>query len=101
MFPRMTAIGALLIDPEAGIDECEIPIRIGRVAFIDRVFVSADHLSVEPRVAGEFGMRPDPCRRTGRELRGARGGDLRRVTLPGGTKEWEVIAISYPGGDKP
>jgi len=36
-----------------------------------------------------------------RALRGSRVGDLRRVTLPGGTKEWEVIAISYPGGDKP
>lgn len=32
-----------------------------------------------------------------RALRGAAVGDLRRVTLPGGTKEWEVIAISYPG----
>ena len=32
-----------------------------------------------------------------RALRGAAVGDLRRVTLPSGTKEWEVIAISYPG----
>jgi transcription elongation factor GreB len=31
-----------------------------------------------------------------RALRGARVGDLRTVTLPGGAKEWEVIAISYP-----
>jgi transcription elongation factor GreB len=31
-----------------------------------------------------------------RALRGARIGDLRRVHLPGGEKEWEVIAISYP-----
>ena len=31
-----------------------------------------------------------------RALRGAAVGDLRRVTLPGGTKEWEVLAISYP-----
>jgi len=30
-----------------------------------------------------------------RALRGARVGDLRRVALPGGTKEWEVIAISW------
>ena len=29
-------------------------------------------------------------------LRGAAVGDLRRVTLPGGEKEWEVVAISYP-----
>ena len=29
-------------------------------------------------------------------LRGAAPGDLRRVTLPGGEKEWEVVAISYP-----
>ncbi|MGB7655128.1 MAG: GreA/GreB family elongation factor [Novosphingobium sp.] len=29
-------------------------------------------------------------------LRGAGLGDLRRVTLPGGEKEWEVIAITYP-----
>ncbi len=31
-----------------------------------------------------------------RALRGARVGDLRRVTLPGGEREYEVIAISYP-----
>jgi transcription elongation factor GreB len=29
-------------------------------------------------------------------LRGARVGDLRRVTLPGGEREYEVIAITYP-----
>ena len=32
-----------------------------------------------------------------RALRGAAIGDLRTVTLPGGTKEWEVLAIAYPG----
>lgn len=31
-----------------------------------------------------------------RALRGAAVGDLRRVALPAGTKEWEVMAISYP-----
>lgn len=31
-----------------------------------------------------------------RALRGSRVGDLRRVQLPGGQKEWEVIAIGYP-----
>ena len=31
-----------------------------------------------------------------RALRGAAVGDLRRVTLPGGEKEWEVIAVAYP-----
>lgn len=31
-----------------------------------------------------------------RALRGAAIGDLRRVRLPAGEKEWEVIAISYP-----
>lgn len=31
-----------------------------------------------------------------RALRGAAVGDLRRVHLPGGEKEWEVLAISYP-----
>jgi transcription elongation factor GreB len=31
-----------------------------------------------------------------RALRGAGIGDLRRVTLPGGEKEWEVVAITYP-----
>ena len=31
-----------------------------------------------------------------RALRGAALGDLRRVVLPGGEKEWEVLAISYP-----
>ena len=31
-----------------------------------------------------------------RALRGAGIGDLRRVVLPGGDKEWEVVAITYP-----
>ena len=31
-----------------------------------------------------------------RALRGACVGDLRTVRLPGGEKEWEVVAISYP-----
>lgn len=31
-----------------------------------------------------------------RALRGAAVGDLRRVTLPGGEKEWEVLAVTYP-----
>jgi transcription elongation factor GreB len=31
-----------------------------------------------------------------RALRGAAVGDLRRVHLPGGEKEWEVVAIAYP-----
>lgn len=31
-----------------------------------------------------------------RALRGASVGDLRTVRLPGGEKEWEVIAIAYP-----
>lgn len=31
-----------------------------------------------------------------RALRGAEVGDLRRVRLPGGEKEWEVVGIAYP-----
>jgi len=31
-----------------------------------------------------------------RALRGAALGDLRRVHLPGGEKEWEVMSITYP-----
>jgi transcription elongation factor GreB len=31
-----------------------------------------------------------------RALRGAAVGDLRRVRLPGGEKEWEVLEIAYP-----
>ncbi len=31
-------------------------------------------------------------------LRGAAVGDLRRVTLPGGEKDWEVLEIGYPAG---
>lgn len=31
-----------------------------------------------------------------RALRGATAGDLRTVRLPGGEKEWEVVAITYP-----
>jgi transcription elongation factor GreB len=33
-----------------------------------------------------------------RALRGAAVGDLRRVRLPGGEKEWEVLGVSYPEG---
>jgi transcription elongation factor GreB len=33
-----------------------------------------------------------------RALRGAGVGDVRRVTLPAGEKEYEVIAIAYPAG---
>ena len=32
-----------------------------------------------------------------RALRRAAVGDLRRVVLPAGVKEWEVVAVSYPG----
>ena len=32
-------------------------------------------------------------------LRGATVGDLRTVRLPGGAREWEVMAIAYPPGD--
>ena len=31
-----------------------------------------------------------------RALRGAAAGDLRRVLLPGGEKEWEILTINYP-----
>lgn len=31
-----------------------------------------------------------------RALRGGAVGDLRRVRLPGGEKEWEVVSITYP-----
>jgi transcription elongation factor GreB len=31
-----------------------------------------------------------------RALRGAAVGDLRRVTLPGGEKDYEVVAVAYP-----
>ena len=34
-----------------------------------------------------------------RALRGAVIGDVRRVTLPTGEREYEVVAIEYPGGD--
>ena len=33
-----------------------------------------------------------------RALRGAAVGDLRRVALPAGEKEYEVIAVTYPAG---
>ena len=36
-----------------------------------------------------------------RALRGAAVGDLRRVHLPGGEKEWEVVAIAYPAASAP
>ena len=29
-------------------------------------------------------------------IRGAAVGDVRRVTLPAGTKEWEIVSIQYP-----
>lgn len=31
-----------------------------------------------------------------RELRGAKVGDVKTVSLPGGTKDWEVMEIAYP-----
>jgi transcription elongation factor GreB len=31
-----------------------------------------------------------------RALRGSQIGDVRTVRLPGGEKQWEVLAISYP-----
>ena len=34
-----------------------------------------------------------------RALRGAGVGDLRKVALPGGEKEWEVVSIDYPETD--
>jgi transcription elongation factor GreB len=34
-----------------------------------------------------------------RALRGATVGDLRRVTLPAGEREYEVVAIAYPTAD--
>lgn len=34
-----------------------------------------------------------------RALRGSAVGDLRRVTLPAGEREYEVIAIAYPNSD--
>lgn len=42
--------------------------------------------------AGRIGWS-SPLART---LRGAAVGDVRTVRLPGGTKEWEVIAVQYP-----
>lgn len=36
-----------------------------------------------------------------RALRGAAVGDVRRVRLPGGEKEWEVLEISYPESASP
>ncbi|RVT41738.1 transcription elongation factor GreB [Sphingobium algorifonticola] len=33
-----------------------------------------------------------------RALRGAAVGDVRRVTLPGGERDYEVMAITYPSG---
>lgn len=35
-----------------------------------------------------------------RALRGAAVGDLRRVRLPGGEKEWEVTSIEYPSAPR-
>jgi transcription elongation factor GreB len=32
----------------------------------------------------------------GRAIRGAAVGDLRRVTLPGGERELEIVSIDYP-----
>ena len=31
-----------------------------------------------------------------RALRGAAIGDVRKVSLPGGSKDWEILAITYP-----
>ena len=37
----------------------------------------------------------------GRAIRGAGIGDLRRVTLPGGERELEIVAIRYPSSPSP
>ena len=36
-----------------------------------------------------------------RAIRGAAVGDVRRVTLPGGERDYEVVAISYPPTSSP
>jgi transcription elongation factor GreB len=36
-----------------------------------------------------------------RALRGARAGDVKTVTLPGGPKEWEILEINYPKPQSP
>jgi transcription elongation factor GreB len=36
-----------------------------------------------------------------RALRGARVGDVKTVTLPGGPKEWEILEINYPKPQSP
>ncbi|WP_174284748.1 GreA/GreB family elongation factor [Sphingomonas bacterium] len=35
-----------------------------------------------------------------RALRGAGLGDVRRVVLPAGTRDYEIVAIDYPGADR-
>jgi transcription elongation factor GreB len=35
----------------------------------------------------------------GRAIHGAGVGDVRRVTLPGGEKEWEIVRVEYPQSD--
>ena len=35
-----------------------------------------------------------------RALRGAGLGDVRRVVLPAGTRDYEIVAIAYPGADR-
>ena len=35
-----------------------------------------------------------------RALRGGAVGDVRRVVLPAGTRDYEIVAITYPGADR-
>ena len=47
---------------------------------------------IDPAGTGRIGWSSPLAR----ALKGAAIGDLRSVRLPGGVKEWEIVAISYP-----
>ena len=90
---RMTA--AKVVDPAAAQDRSRVwfgaTVTIADEDDAERILTLVGDDEAEAG-AGRIGWNAPIAR----ALRGATVGDLRRVELPAGTKEYEVIAITYP-----
>ena len=93
---RMKA--ARIVDPAAQIDRSRVwfgaTVTIADDDDIERVLTLVGDDETDAG-AGRIGWNAPVAR----ALRGAGVGDLRRVTLPVGERNYEVVAISYPYGD--
>lgn len=90
---RMKA--AKIVDPAAQVDQSR--------AFFGATLIIADEDDAQRTITLVGDDETDPSSGKigwnaplAKALRGAAVGDLRRVTLPSGTREWEIVAISYP-----